>query len=134
MDEHGASSHIFADPRSGPRREIAVFTHRPESFHPDSPVVVVMHGRNRNGHEYRDWFRAQAERYGFLVVAPNFPEAQYAHPHEYSYGAMVDAADKPRPREEWLWLGRKHGPARRAPPLRREVALAFPQAMGRSIC
>lgn len=103
MVEHGASSHVFADPRPGPRREITVFTYRPESFHAGGPVVVVLHGRNRNGHEYRDWFSAQAERYGFLVVAPNFAEAQYAHPHEYNYGAMVDAADKPRPREEWLW-------------------------------
>lgn len=103
MVKPGPNSYSFADPRPGPRREITVFTYRPSSFRADSPVVVVMHGRNRNGHEYRDWFGAQAERYGFLVVAPNFTEAQYAHPHEYNYGAMVDAAESPRPRRDWLF-------------------------------
>jgi poly(3-hydroxybutyrate) depolymerase len=103
MDKHGPGSYSFSDPRPGPRREITVFTYRPSSFRAASPVVLVMHGRNRNGHEYRDWFSAEAERYGFLLVAPNFTEAQYAHPHEYNYGAMLDAGDNPRPRKEWLF-------------------------------
>jgi hypothetical protein len=59
-------------PARRPAREITVFTYRPRSFKPPSPVLIVMHGRNRNGADYRDWFVAEAERRGFLVAAPEF--------------------------------------------------------------
>jgi poly(3-hydroxybutyrate) depolymerase len=98
----GADSFTFHDPRPGPRREIEVFTHRPEGFSPRSPILLVMHGRNRNGEEYRDWFSPPADRYGFLAVAPNFTEAQYAHPHEYNYGNMVRPDGTWTPRNEWI--------------------------------
>jgi hypothetical protein len=61
-----------------------------------------MHGRNRNGEEYRNWFAPEAERHGFVAVAPNFTEAQYAHPYEYNYGGMVRPDGTWLPREEWI--------------------------------
>ncbi|HEX5128719.1 MAG TPA: serine hydrolase [Usitatibacter sp.] len=100
----GSASFVVIDPRPGPRREITVFTHRPASYKPGSPVLIVLHGRNRNGADYRDWFVAEAERRGFLVAAPQFDEAQYAHPWDYNYGAMIGADGQWRPRE--LWIGR----------------------------
>jgi CubicO group peptidase (beta-lactamase class C family)/poly(3-hydroxybutyrate) depolymerase len=99
----GAGFHAFADPRPGPRREITVFTYRPASFTPESPILIVMHGRNRNGADYRDWWIAEAKRRGFLVAVPQFSEDQYAHPHEYNYGAMIRPDGSPRPRDEWLF-------------------------------
>jgi CubicO group peptidase (beta-lactamase class C family)/poly(3-hydroxybutyrate) depolymerase len=99
----GASSHTFVDPRPGPRRDITVFTYRPASFTPDSPILIVLHGRNRNGADYRDHWSAEAERRSFLVAVPEFSEAQYAHPHEYNYGAMTRPDGSLRPREEWLF-------------------------------
>ena len=98
----GPGSFSFADPRPGPRREITIFTYHPTSFEPSSPILIVMHGRNRNGADYRDWFGGEAERHGFLVAAPEFTEAQYAHPHEYNYGAMIRPDGSWRPREEWI--------------------------------
>lgn len=105
MNYDGAmqSAHVFVDPRGGPRREVTVHTYRPSSFTPESRIVLVMHGRARNGAEYRDWFSGEAERRGFLLAVPEFSEAQYAHPHEYNYGAMVDAEGRWRPRAQWLW-------------------------------
>lgn len=97
------ASHPFRDPRPGDRREITVFTYRPSAFTPDSPVVLVIHGRARNGEEYRDWFSGEAERHGFLLAVPEFSEAQYPHPHEYNYGAMVTPGGAWRPRSEWLY-------------------------------
>jgi poly(3-hydroxybutyrate) depolymerase len=97
----GSSSYVLADPRGG-GREITVFTHRPASFRADGPVVIVMHGRTRNGDDYRDWWVADAERHGALVIAPRFSERHYAHPDEYNYGAMVEAG-RPRPAAAWLF-------------------------------
>lgn len=99
----GAGSHAFADPRPGPAREITVFTYRPASFTAQSPILIVMHGRNRNGADYRDRWSAEAERRGVLVAVPQFSEAQYAHPHDYNYGAMTRPDGSVRPREEWLF-------------------------------
>lgn len=99
----GAGSHAFTDPRPGPRREVTVFTYRPASFTAQSPILIVMHGRNRNGADYRDQWSAEAERRGVLVAVPQFSEAQYAHPHDYNYGAMTRPDGAVRPREEWLF-------------------------------
>ena len=99
----GPNRYLFADPRPGPKREIAVHAYRPAFFGPHSPIVLVMAGRKRNAAEYLDYWKADAEQRGFLVVAPEFTESQYPHPHEYSYGAMCGADGAIRPREEWLF-------------------------------
>ena len=99
----GSSSYAFADPRPGPARTIADHVHRPASYTADSPILMVMHGRARNGDEYRDFFVPDAERRGFLVVAPTFDEAQYANPWAYNYGEMCDADGRMLPRERWLF-------------------------------
>jgi poly(3-hydroxybutyrate) depolymerase len=83
----GPADYPLRDPRGGVR-DITVFTHRPASHTPGSPVVIVMHGRNRNGADYRDWWVEASERSGALVAAPQFSEALYPHPDEYNYGAM----------------------------------------------
>ena len=86
-----------------PFRDITVHLHRPRGYTSDSPILLVMHGRNRNGDEYRDYFVAESERRGFLVVAPLFAEAQYPHPHAYNYGNMVDAKGNAVPRDRWIF-------------------------------
>jgi poly(3-hydroxybutyrate) depolymerase len=91
----GSSSHAFGD--------VTVFVHRPASYRPASPILMVAHGRNRNGDEYRDYFAAEADARGFLVVAPNFSEEHYPHPHAYNYGRMIDAEGKLLPRDRWVF-------------------------------
>src|SRR5471030_2637281 len=75
---------------------------RPAFFSAHIPIVVLMAGRKRNAAEYLDYWKADAERRGFLVVAPEFTESQYPHTHEYSYGAMraADGGIRPRRSEE----------------------------------
>jgi len=91
----GSSSFAFGD--------VTVFAHRPASYRPASPILMVVHGRNRNGDEYRDYFAAESEARGFLVVAPNFSEERYPHPHAYNYGRMIDADGKLLPRDRWIF-------------------------------
>jgi len=98
-----ASKYSYPDPRPGPLREITVHAYRPASFTRSSPIVVVIAGRKRNAGEYRDYWIADAERRGLLIVAPEFGEAQYAHPHTYNYGAMCRADGTFAPREEWIF-------------------------------
>jgi len=83
--------------------DVTVNVHRPESYTPNSPILMVIHGRNRNGDEYRDYFVEQSEARGFLVVAPNFAETHYPHPEAYNYGRMIDAAGRTQPRRRWIF-------------------------------
>ncbi|HTS83463.1 MAG TPA: hypothetical protein VMG61_00030 [Usitatibacter sp.] len=99
----GATKYAFADPRPGPAREIVVHAYRPASFTRSSPIVVVIAGRKRNADEYRDFWIPDAERRGLLVVAPEFDEAQYAHPYTYNYCGMCRADGTFAPREEWIF-------------------------------
>ena len=96
------SSYAFPDPRGG-GREITVHVHRPASFTADSPVLMVMHGRARNGRDYCRFFAGESDRHGFLVVAPEFAEGQYPNPHGYNYGNMCGVDGVLRPRGEWLF-------------------------------
>lgn len=91
----GSSSFAF--------RDVTVHVHRPRGFTADIPILMVMHGRKRNGDEYRDFFVPESERRGFLVVAPSFAEARYPHPHAYNYGRMVDGSGAMQPRERWTF-------------------------------
>jgi hypothetical protein len=99
----GAARYAFPDPRPGPLREIAVHTYRPASFTRSSPIVMVIAGRKRNADQYRDSWIADADRRGLLIVAPEFNEAQYAHPYTYNYGAMCDVDGRFAPREQWVF-------------------------------
>ena len=85
----GSSEFVFVDPRPGPRREVTVFAHRPRRWTPDAHVLLVMHGRARDGAAYREGWIAQAEERGFLLAVPQFSEAFYPGSYDYNYGDMM---------------------------------------------
>src|SRR5262245_31087934 len=99
----GASAYAFEDPRPGVLREVTVHTYRPATFKPPSPVVLVLHGVNRNGADYRNYWIAESERRGLLIVAPEFPVAQYAQPFEYNFAGMRLADGTSMPQTAWLY-------------------------------
>jgi len=99
----GKGRYALPDPRPGPAREIAVHTYRPASFTRASPIVMVIAGRKRNGDDYRNFWIEEADRRGLLIVAPEFNEAQYAHPEAYNYCAMVKEDGAPAPKGEWIF-------------------------------
>jgi poly(3-hydroxybutyrate) depolymerase len=99
----GSSELVFVDPRPGPRREITLFMHRPASWTPAAPVLLVMHGQARNGRAYREGWIAAAEARGFLVAVPEFSKAHYPGSHDYNYGDMMTPDGRQRPRELWAF-------------------------------
>lgn len=80
-----------------------MFTYRPQRAGPAAPVLIVMHGRKRNGEEYRDQWVETAERHGVLLAAPQFSDGQYPNAHEYNYGSMIEADGAARSRSQWLF-------------------------------
>ena len=120
----GSSSYELGD--------ITVYVHRPETYTKDSAILMVAHGRNRNGDEYRDYFVPESDARGFLVVAPNFPEKHYPHPHAYNYGGMVDATGKIQPHKRWMFWRLKDvfGDVRRRIGAKRDKFFIFGHSAG----
>lgn len=70
--ENGPGQYVFQDSETG--KAITVWYLKPASFSKASPVVMVLHGVNRNAKSYRDSWEAYAEDYGFMILAPEFSE------------------------------------------------------------
>ncbi len=87
----GASSFDAALPGG---ETIKVFTYRAARHGPADPIVIVLAGGGRNGDDYRDAWRRAADRFGLLVLAPSFDEAQFPGAISYNLAGMIgDRAD-----------------------------------------
>lgn len=84
--------------------ELRVWTYVPSSVGPDAPILFVMHGVERDAKRYlEDWART-AERYGVILVAPEFDERRFPGPELYNQGGVFDpGSGKKRPRETWTF-------------------------------
>ena len=88
-------------------RKLDLFFYRPPGY-VDGPILLVMHGSDRNAWGYRDHARPLADKHGMLVVAPEFEEKRFPT-RLYQHGGIVrHLAEKPgsepsgqRPARDW---------------------------------
>ena len=80
---------------------IEVFTHKPVNYRA-GPLLVVVHGSDRNAAEYRDHAKPIAERLGVLVVAPLFDAARFTD-ERYKRGGGITKNGRLQPREQWTF-------------------------------
>jgi poly(3-hydroxybutyrate) depolymerase len=90
--EPGSSSFLFTDVKGRRDQPMRVYTYRPARCDATCPLVIVVHGVSRNASGYRDYWRGAAERFGLVVVAPEFSRAQWPN---FNHGASDG------PRELW---------------------------------
>lgn len=81
-------------------KTLNVFTYRPSDY-TDGPLLVVMHGLNRNADDYRDNGIAMARRFKALVVAPEFALEQF--PTEAYQRGGITRKGEVQPQEEWTF-------------------------------
>lgn len=84
-------------------KTVRVWYARPASAGADSPIVFVMHGVKRNGEDYRNGWQPHARQHGFVLVVPEFSEAEFPGDAGYNFGNTVDAQGKLRPPHEWAF-------------------------------
>lgn len=70
----------------GPR--INVWTYRPDGADEETPIVFVMHGTRRDPERYLNEWIGQAEKYGFIIVAPEFSRAKFPGSRFYNLGGV----------------------------------------------
>jgi hypothetical protein len=78
---------------SGPA--IDVVTYRPPEWRPDMPVVIVLHGINRNLSYTLETWEPLADRYGFMVVVPHFGDRDFPGSFGYGQGSVRDGRVPP---------------------------------------
>lgn len=96
----GAGSFGFADRPGDPERSLRVWYYRPALPIRAAQVVFVMHGVKRDAEYYRDTWQDAAERFGFLLLCPEFPARTYPR-RAYQLGNLVDENRRPLPEAEW---------------------------------
>jgi hypothetical protein len=98
----GANDADYADPYL-PGRTIVLRAARPQRFAPDTPVLFVHHGVQRNGGDYRDYWLPLVDAAQLLVIVPEFPESDFPKAAWYNFGNRVDADRRAKPRNEWTY-------------------------------
>ena len=84
-------------------KDISVFYVTPKKINKNTRLVVVMHGRKRNGEEYRDQWIDPAKELNLVVVVPEFSEASFPGVHSYNYGNVFNADGQKQPKESRLF-------------------------------
>lgn len=75
--------------------------HRPAGYVASGPVVIVLHGLNRDADNYRDNWVELADRHRLLILTPEFSHAQFPGSETYNFGNMVDERGAVRDRPLW---------------------------------
>ena len=70
-------------------KTVKIYYHIPEGDVRKMPVQIVMHGVDRNGDKYRDDWKSLADKYGFIVLAPQFSEDQFSD-DAYQQGNVIN--------------------------------------------
>src|ERR1700754_2246344 len=68
----GRWSFVFNDAKGWPDRPIRVYTYRGRKCDSSCPILFVMSGERRNAYDYLAYWELAADRWSFIVVAPEF--------------------------------------------------------------
>lgn len=111
----GSGNFIVDGGSSNNDKMITVFYHKPKNFSEQSPVMMVIPGAGRNGHDYRDVWVEASEEYGILILSLHYPEKHYPEFWSYNLGGMITDVEINKERttilsyeinndpEEWIW-------------------------------
>ena len=95
----GANDVPYVDPQF-PDRPLTLRIARPRHCDPDTPLLFVHHGINRNGYDYRDYWLPLVDETGVLVIAPEFSKESFPGSRWYNFGNLRDEAGAPQPRDQ----------------------------------
>ena len=71
--------------------DLNIFYSAPKTVNDQTRLVLVMHGRKRNGEEYRNQWIDKANELNLLVIVPEYPEKDFPGVFGFNYGNTFDA-------------------------------------------
>ena len=89
------------DAWAGP--QLKVWTYVPDGIDPaTAPILIVMHGVNRDADRYLAQWRGPAGDCGFVVIAPEFSRSRFPGSNAYNLGHITASGQTGlRPRKDW---------------------------------
>lgn len=90
--QEGSGAFLIEGGKGKVEKTIKVFYYRPEDFTKDSKVLLVIPGAGRNGDSYRDAWIEESEKYGVLILSPQYPELAYPF-EEYHLGGIISSSN-----------------------------------------
>jgi len=100
----GKWSYVFTDRKGNADRPIRIYTYRPKACDSTCPIWFVMHGVKRDASHYRDIWIDLADRYKFLVIAPEFSTKEYPKAAWYNLGGVTETENP----EKWTYAAIDH--------------------------
>ncbi len=76
-------------------KPIQLFYHIPNNATNQTPILFVFHGTDRNAKFSRDVMIANADKFGFIIIAPEFSEQHYPTADNYNLGNVFIDGDNP---------------------------------------
>lgn len=99
----GSNKFRFVDQPHCPNHAIDVWYHRPVQFTPQSPILIVLHGNERDARCTRNVWTEHAEERAALLLAPEFDGLSYPGSLMYHLGGVFERDGLPRSRTKWTF-------------------------------
>ena len=98
----GKGSFVYTDPLVNPGKSLTVWYFQPpDAVH--ARILFVMHGTLRNGEDYRNQWAALAQKYGLLLIVPEFSAKDYPS-GRYNRGNIMGSDDTTlQPESAWTF-------------------------------
>ncbi len=76
---------------------LKIFYHIPSTVNVNTDILFVFHGNGRNAKDYRDAMVAKSNQYNFIVITPEFSNANFPGGDKYNLGNVYIDGDNPSP-------------------------------------
>lgn len=91
----GSSDFTFTDYAPLKNKPIQIFYHIPTNATNQTPILFVFHGNDRNAQFSRDAMVANANKLGFIILAPEFNALHFPTSDSYHLGNVFVDGDNP---------------------------------------
>ncbi len=78
-------------------KHVPVWYYLPANATADTPILIVMHGVGRDAERYRNDWMPHAKKGPFILIAPEFSNAEFPENENYSTGGMQRGQRAARP-------------------------------------
>ena len=83
--------------------DMTLFSYRSPRSSPDTPIVFVLTGTNRNAQEYRNYWVEQAKENNLTVVVPLFSQSDYPGAESYNLGNLQNVWHQTNSERQWAF-------------------------------
>ena len=104
---NGDGNFLFTDMQGNADRPLRVWYHKPAACTNNSPIVIVMHGVNRDADRYAREWSPLAEKGNFIVICPQFLAGDYPTA-AYPLGNVFDQNNQSVPPAKWTFSANEH--------------------------